>query len=76
MIHFSLQFLRRAFSFDTLLKPLPPQLGQSIARNLGFFTRIFTQFFGNSQYSLSVLLALWLIWKAPIITLYVGLSMP
>ncbi|CAK9859223.1 unnamed protein product [Sphagnum jensenii] len=39
------QFLRRAFSFDTLLKPLPPQLGQSIARNLGFFTRIFTQFF-------------------------------
>jgi hypothetical protein len=55
------QFLRRAFSFDTLLKPLPPQLGQSIARNLGFFTRIFTQFFGNSQYSLSVLLALWLI---------------
>jgi hypothetical protein len=55
------QFLRRAFSFDTLLKPLPPQLGQSIARNLGFFTRIFTQFFGNSQCSLSVLLASWLI---------------
>jgi len=39
------QFVRRAFSLDTLLKPLPPQLGQSIARNLGFFTRIFTQFF-------------------------------
>jgi hypothetical protein len=41
------QFVRRAFSLDTLLKPLPPQLGQSIARNLGFFTRIFTQFFGE-----------------------------
>eukprot|EP01018_Ginkgo_biloba_P010253 Gb_31834 [translate_table: standard] len=39
------QFIRRVFSIDTLLKPLPPVLGQSIGRNLGFFTRIFTQFF-------------------------------
>lgn len=49
-----LQFVKRAFSFDTLLKPLPPQLGQSIARNLGFFTRIFTQFFGRSLFYFSI----------------------
>ncbi|KAJ7535237.1 hypothetical protein O6H91_12G024000 [Diphasiastrum complanatum] len=39
------QFLRRVFSFDTLLRPLPSQLGRTVARNLGFLTRIFTQFF-------------------------------
>eukprot|EP00246_Nothoceros_aenigmaticus_P006470 TRINITY_DN19367_c0_g1_i1.p1 TRINITY_DN19367_c0_g1~~TRINITY_DN19367_c0_g1_i1.p1 ORF type:complete len:162 (+),score=24.96 TRINITY_DN19367_c0_g1_i1:64-486(+) len=39
------RFLRRALSLDTALKPLPAPLAQSLAKNLGFFTRIFTQFF-------------------------------
>jgi hypothetical protein len=53
------QFLRRVFSIDTLVRPLPAPLGQSVARNLGFFTRIFTQFFDpkgieNAQKSLGL----------------------
>ncbi|EFJ08952.1 hypothetical protein SELMODRAFT_440510 [Selaginella moellendorffii] len=39
------QFLRRTFSIETLLRPLPPQIAQNVALNLGFFSRIFTQFF-------------------------------
>lgn len=39
------QFLKRVFSVDTLLMPLPTELSRNVARNLGFFTRIFTQFF-------------------------------
>ncbi|KAG0629084.1 hypothetical protein M758_1G075500 [Ceratodon purpureus] len=39
------QFVRRALSLDTLLLPLPPHVAGSVARNVGFFTRIFTQFF-------------------------------
>lgn len=39
------QFLKKVFSLDTLLMPLPPELSRNVARNLGFFTRVFTQFF-------------------------------
>ncbi|XP_024369861.1 uncharacterized protein [Physcomitrium patens] len=41
------QFVRRALSLDTLLQPLPPHIAGNIARNVGFFTRIFTQFFDS-----------------------------
>eukprot|EP00850_Spirogloea_muscicola_P025004 SM001956S05482 [mRNA] locus=s1956:941:1797:- [translate_table: standard] len=41
----NIAFLRRVFSLDTLFSPLPPAVGQSLARNFGFFGRIFTQFF-------------------------------
>ncbi|ERM99653.1 hypothetical protein AMTRI_Chr11g101430 [Amborella trichopoda] len=37
-------FLRRVFSIDTVVKPLPPTLAYNVSRNLSFFTRIFTQF--------------------------------
>ncbi|KAH7420616.1 hypothetical protein KP509_13G014500 [Ceratopteris richardii] len=40
-----IQFLKRAFTLDTLLTPLPGELRRNVARNVGFFTRIFTQFF-------------------------------
>lgn len=46
-----LQFLRRVFSIDTIVKPLPPALAYNVSRNLSFFTRIFTQFFGKFFYS-------------------------
>ncbi|CAN6458325.1 unnamed protein product [Victoria cruziana] len=39
------QFLRRVFSIDTVVKPLPPAMAYHVSRNLSFFTRIFTQFF-------------------------------
>ncbi|KAH7420615.1 hypothetical protein KP509_13G014500 [Ceratopteris richardii] len=39
------RFLKRAFTLDTLLTPLPGELRRNVARNVGFFTRIFTQFF-------------------------------
>ncbi|KAE9459734.1 hypothetical protein C3L33_08394, partial [Rhododendron williamsianum] len=39
------QFLQKVFSFDTVVKPLPPAMGYNITRNWNFFTRIFTQFF-------------------------------
>lgn len=42
-----LQFFQRIFSLDTFLRPLPPGIAQSIARSIGFFTRIFTQFWGE-----------------------------
>ncbi|XP_057858327.1 uncharacterized protein LOC131067373 isoform X2 [Cryptomeria japonica] len=41
------QFIRKVFSVDPYLKPLPAPIGQSIGRSLGFFTSIFTQFFGD-----------------------------
>ena len=40
------QFLQRVFSIDTIVKPLPPAMAYNASRNLHFFTRIFTQFFG------------------------------
>ncbi|GMQ02040.1 hypothetical protein CsSME_00048456 [Camellia sinensis var. sinensis] len=42
------QFLQRVFSIDTIVKPLPPVMAYNVSRNLSFFTRIFTQFFGKS----------------------------
>ncbi|BBN14726.1 hypothetical protein MPTK1_6g13950 [Marchantia polymorpha subsp. ruderalis] len=39
------QFIRRVFSFDTLFKPLPRPIANTLAHNFGFLTRIFTQFF-------------------------------
>ena len=41
-----MQFLQRVFSIDTVVKPLPPVMAYNVSRNLSFFTRIFTQFFG------------------------------
>lgn len=41
-----MQFLQRVFSIDTMVKPLPPVMAYNVSRNLNFFTRIFTQFFG------------------------------
>uniref|UniRef100_A0A2P2J572 Uncharacterized protein MANES_02G195900 n=1 Tax=Rhizophora mucronata TaxID=61149 RepID=A0A2P2J572_RHIMU len=53
------QFLRRVFSIDTIVKPLPPAMAYNASRNLSFFTRIFTQFFdpegiANAQRSLGL----------------------
>ncbi|KAK1323393.1 hypothetical protein QJS10_CPA02g00860 [Acorus calamus] len=53
------QFLRRVFSIDTIVKPLPPGIAYNVSRNLSFFTRIFTQFFdpegiANAQKSLGL----------------------
>ncbi|BAT99691.1 uncharacterized protein LOC124827820 [Vigna umbellata] len=53
------QFLQRVFSIDTVVKPLPPVMAYNVSRNLGFFTRIFTQFFdpegiANAQKSLGI----------------------
>ncbi|XP_022728311.1 uncharacterized protein LOC111283904 [Durio zibethinus] len=53
------QFLRRVFSIDTVVKPLPPAMAYNVTRNLSFFTRIFTQFFdpegiANAQKSLGL----------------------
>jgi hypothetical protein len=42
-----LQFLKRVFSVDTLVKPLPPVMAYSVSRNINFFFRIFTQFWGK-----------------------------
>ncbi|GMH22332.1 hypothetical protein Nepgr_024175 [Nepenthes gracilis] len=39
------RFIRRVFTIDTIVKPLPPAMAYNISRNLSFFTRIFTQFF-------------------------------
>ncbi|XXG60549.1 hypothetical protein AAC387_Pa04g2429 [Persea americana] len=55
----NVQFLRRVFSIDTIVKPLPPALAYNVSRNLSFFTRIFTQFFdprgiSNAQKSLGL----------------------
>ena len=36
------------FSIDTVVKPLPPAMAYNVSRNLGFFFRIFTQFFGET----------------------------
>lgn len=44
------QFLRSVFSIDTIVKPLPPAMAYNVSRNLSFFTRIFTQFFGKIYY--------------------------
>lgn len=41
-----MQFLQSVFSIDTIVKPLPPAMAYNVSRNLSFFTRIFTQFFG------------------------------
>ena len=49
-LFFCLQFLQRVFSMDTLVKPLPPAMAYYASRNLNFFTRIFTQFFGKHAY--------------------------
>jgi hypothetical protein len=38
------QFMKRAFSVEALLEPLPGPLKTSLSRNFGFFKRIFTQF--------------------------------
>ncbi|KAG2376437.1 uncharacterized protein HKW66_Vig0154090 [Vigna angularis] len=55
----SFLFLQRVFSIDTVVKPLPPVMAYNVSRNLGFFTRIFTQFFdpegiANAQKSLGI----------------------
>ncbi|KAM3323944.1 hypothetical protein P3S67_005095 [Capsicum chacoense] len=55
----NLQFLQRVFSIDTVVKPLPPTMAYNVARNLTFFTSIFTQFFdpegiANAQKSLGL----------------------
>ncbi|XP_058090097.1 uncharacterized protein LOC131236728 [Magnolia sinica] len=55
----NVQFLRRVFSIDTIVKPLPPAMAYNVSRNLSFFTRIFTQFFdpegiSNAQKSLGL----------------------
>ncbi|XP_057793701.1 uncharacterized protein LOC131010268 isoform X1 [Salvia miltiorrhiza] len=43
------QFLQNVFSIDTVVKPLPPTMAYNVSRNLSFFTRIFTQFFGEFE---------------------------
>ncbi|KAG9456996.1 hypothetical protein H6P81_001504 [Aristolochia fimbriata] len=55
----NVQFLRRVFTIDTIVKPLPPAIAYNVSRNLSFFTRIFTQFFdpeglANAQKSLGL----------------------
>lgn len=49
------QFLQRVFSIDTVVKPLPYSMQYNVSRNLSFFTRIFTQFYGKyaSKFQLS-----------------------
>lgn len=42
------------FSIDTVVKPLPPAMAYNVSRNLSFFTRIFTQFFGEFDFLLSL----------------------
>jgi hypothetical protein len=51
----ALQFLKRVFSVDTLVKPLPPVMAYSVSRNINFFFRIFTQFWGK-LYSIKIIL--------------------
>uniref|UniRef100_A0A453S2L2 Uncharacterized protein n=1 Tax=Aegilops tauschii subsp. strangulata TaxID=200361 RepID=A0A453S2L2_AEGTS len=41
------RFLRRVFTVDTLVKPLPPVMAYSVSRNVNFFFKIFTQFWGE-----------------------------
>uniref|UniRef100_A0A804PG53 GB1/RHD3-type G domain-containing protein n=1 Tax=Zea mays TaxID=4577 RepID=A0A804PG53_MAIZE len=41
------RFLKRVFSVDALVKPLPPVMAYSVSRNINFFFRIFTQFWGG-----------------------------
>ena len=41
-----MQFLQRVFGIDTIVKPLPPAIAYNVSRNLNYFTRVFTQFFG------------------------------
>ncbi|XP_006659054.1 uncharacterized protein LOC102716434 [Oryza brachyantha] len=53
------RFLRRVFSVDTLVKPLPPVMAYSVSRNVNFFFKIFTQFWdeegiANAQRSLGL----------------------
>uniref|UniRef100_A0A0E0I6I8 Uncharacterized protein n=1 Tax=Oryza nivara TaxID=4536 RepID=A0A0E0I6I8_ORYNI len=53
------RFLRRVFSVDTLVKPLPPVMAYSVSRNVNFFFKIFTQFWdeegiANAQKSLGL----------------------
>ena len=45
-----MQFLQRVFSIDTIVKPLPYSMQYNVSRNLSFFTRIFTQFYGKFEY--------------------------
>lgn len=52
-----IQFLQRVFSIDTVVKPLPPAMAYNVSRNLSFFTRIFTQFFGEFLFVKKVLVA-------------------
>ncbi|KAF7096284.1 hypothetical protein CFC21_098253, partial [Triticum aestivum] len=52
-------FLRRVFTVDTLVKPLPPVMAYSVSRNVNFFFKIFTQFWdeegiANAQRSLGL----------------------
>ncbi|KAK9740345.1 hypothetical protein RND81_03G028200 [Saponaria officinalis] len=48
--HHNFQFLQRVFSIDTIVKPLPPVIAYNVSRNLNFFSRIFTQFFGKQDF--------------------------
>ncbi|RLM61295.1 hypothetical protein C2845_PM14G00840 [Panicum miliaceum] len=53
------RFLKRVFSVDTLVKPLPPVMAYSVSRSVNFFFRIFTQFWdeegiANAQKSLGL----------------------
>ncbi|CAD6266381.1 unnamed protein product [Miscanthus lutarioriparius] len=53
------RFLKKVFSVDTLVKPLPPVMAYSVSRNISFFFRIFTQFWdeegiANAQKSLGL----------------------
>ncbi|XP_051200665.1 uncharacterized protein [Lolium perenne] len=53
------RFLKRVFTVDTLVKPLPPVMAYSVSRNVNFFFKIFTQFWdeegiANAQRSLGL----------------------
>ncbi|KAJ3691686.1 hypothetical protein LUZ61_020850 [Rhynchospora tenuis] len=55
----NMQFLRRVFTVDTMVKPLPPAMAYNVSRNINFFLRIFTQFWdeegiSNAQKSLGI----------------------
>ncbi|GJN39861.1 hypothetical protein PR202_gb29009 [Eleusine coracana subsp. coracana] len=48
------RFLKRVFSVDTLVKPLPPVMAYSVSRNINFFFRIFTQFWDSALVAFGV----------------------
>eukprot|EP00271_Cylindrocystis_brebissonii_P010850 TRINITY_DN27289_c0_g1_i1.p1 TRINITY_DN27289_c0_g1~~TRINITY_DN27289_c0_g1_i1.p1 ORF type:complete len:145 (+),score=14.20 TRINITY_DN27289_c0_g1_i1:220-654(+) len=42
------RFIRRVFSIETIVSPLPSSISRGIVRSVHSFTRIFTQFFDPS----------------------------